>query len=151
MTADGRPGRRLSFGLSRRAFFRALFLETKDMARALQGNRSFSLWRLGELPDDELARLVPVLQPGLAVTVEGQRLVARRTSTGERLDLAPASPENVLALNLFDGRLTLGTAGRRLASQMEWDRERGFVHVRDLFLELVERLVYLPRNAPEAE
>lgn len=139
------------FGLSRRAFFPALFREVQVLSGSLKGGRSYALSELRDLPDDQLARLVPLILPVFAIYVDGERLVGRHAETGVVVELAPSVRENVLALNLFDGQITLGTAGRRLAQQMDWDEARGFAHVRDLFLSWVGRLVCVPRNSPEPE
>lgn len=150
MSKSDEAGANLDFGLSRRAFFRALVLEMRDAAAGLHGKRSFALWALQDLPDEHLARLIPVIQPTMAIYLEDERILARDRKTGKVLDLAPASAENVLTLNLFDGRRTLGSASRRLAREMAWDEETAFHHARGLFLSLVGRLVCLPLNTPEA-
>jgi hypothetical protein len=141
----------LGFSLSRRAFFPALLREARVLSGTLKGGRSYALSELAGLPDDQLARLVPLILPVYAIYVDGERLVGRHAETSAFVELAPSVRENVLALNLFDGQITLGTAGRRLAQQMDWDEARGLAHVKDLFLSLVGRLVCVPRNSPEPE
>ena len=141
----------LDFEVTRRAFFRALLLEARQAAASLRGRPSFSLAALQDLPRERLARLVPEVQPGWALHVEGERLVARGRETGTILDLAPATRENVLSLNLLDGRRTIGSAARRLAREMGWPEEEAVEHVRRFFFVLAGALVCLPRNAGDLE
>lgn len=149
--AGGADRHGLGFDLSRRDFFRALFLEARDLSGVTRGQRSFALSDLAELPDDELARLIPMVQPVFAVYVEDEYILARHGETGNVVELCPSARENILALNLFNGQIGLGTAGRRLALQMEWDESRGYEHVKGLFLSLVGRLICVPRNSLEPE
>ena len=141
----------LDFALTRRAFFRALLLEARQATTSLRGKPSFSLAALQDLPDDRLARLVPEVQPGWALHVDGERLVARARDTGTILDLLPANKENVLTLNLLDGRRTVGSTARRLAREMGWPEQEALEHVRRLFFVLAGALVFLPRNAGDLE
>jgi len=140
---DPRP----SSPLTRRAFFRALLVEARQATASLSGAPSFSLADLQALPAEELARLVPEVQPGWALHVDGDRLVARERGSNVLLDLLPASRENVLAMNLLDGRRTIDSAARRLAREMGWPEEQAFEHVRQLFFTLAGALVCLPREA----
>jgi hypothetical protein len=137
--------------MSRRRFFAALFQESQALTGALQGTRNLPLSGLRDLCDDELGGLIPMINPPLTIEVADDRLWARNRETGGRIVLFEASPENVIALNLFDGEMNLATAGWRLALQMGWPEEEGFYHVKELFLWLVGRLVYSPRYSPSLE
>jgi hypothetical protein len=141
----------LDFAVTRRAFFRALLLEARQATASIRGRPAFSLAALQDLPRERLARLVPELQPGWALHVEGERLVARGRETGTVLDLAPATKENVLALNLLDGQRTIGSASRRLARDMGWPEEEAMEHMRQFFFVLAGAMVCLPRNAGDLE
>ncbi len=136
----------LEFAVTRRTFFRALLAQAREAAGSLRGQPCFSLSALQDLPPDQLARLVPEVQPGWALHVEGDRLVARGRETGAVLDLAPATKENILTLNLLDGDRTIGSAGRRLAREMGWSEEEAMAHVREFFFVLAGTLVCRPRN-----
>lgn len=150
MTPGTNPGLDPALRVSRRAFFRALVGDVRGLSGALAGKDVRALSALNELPWDELARIVPTLNRGLSVVVDGERLVARDATTGGHLDLLPATRANVLTLNLFGSEVALGVAVRRLAHQLGWAEEEARAHVRMLFLDLAGRLVYLPRNAPQA-
>jgi hypothetical protein len=92
-----------------------------------------------------------MILPTGAVYVEGERVVGRYKKTGIKIDLFPAERESVLALNQFNGKVTLATAGNRLAQQMGWDEAQGFAYVKDLFLSLVGHLICAPRSSLEFE
>jgi hypothetical protein len=128
-----------------------LLREARVLSSTLKGGRSFALSGLDDLPDEELARLIPLVRPGFAIYVDGEHVVAQNEKTGDIVDLGPSTKENVVALNHFDGQVNLGAVGRRLAHHMGWDEARGFAHVKDLFLSLVGRLVCVPLNAFESE
>jgi len=148
LTSDPNSSHDQTLRLSRRAFFRALVTDLRGLSGAFAGTETRALSALHQLPMDELARIVPVLNRGLTVVVEGERLVALNSRSGTRLDLLPATRANVLTLNLFESGVALGVAGRRLAHQVGWAEEEAMEHVRSLFLDLAGCLVYLPRNAP---
>jgi len=141
----------LDFHLTRRVFFRTLLPEARHLTAALRGRPTFSLAALQDLPRDRLARLVPEVRPGWALHVEEERLVASRRESGTVLDLAPASRENVLALNLLDGDRTIGSAARCLARELDWPEEEALDHLRRLFFVLAGALVCLPRNSGDLE
>jgi hypothetical protein len=128
-----------------------LLREARVLSSTLKGGRSFALSDLGDLPDEQLARLIPLVRPVFAIYVDGEQVVAQHRETGSVAGLAPSTKENVLALNLFSGQINLGTAGRRLAREMGWDEPRGFAHVKDLFFSLVGSLVCIPLNSPQSE
>ena len=146
MAEDQVPSR-LRFPVSRRAFWRALLHEARVASGVLHGGREYRLEDLEALPREQLARLVPEVQPNWALHVEGERLVARGRETGTVLDLLPASKENVLALNLLDGHRTIAGAARRLAREMGWPEDEALGHVRTVFFVLAGALICLPRNA----
>lgn len=125
--------------------------DARVLSSTLKGGRSFALSELGDLPDEELARLFPLVRPGFAIYVDGEHVVAQNRETGDIVELGPSTKENVVALNHFSGEVNLGVVGRRLAHQMGWDEARGFAHVKDLFIALVGRLVCVPLNASEPE
>jgi len=141
----------LDFSLSRRAFFPALLREAWVLSGTLKGKPAFTFSELGDLPDNQLAGLIPMILPTVAVYIDGERVVGRYKRTGTEIELFPAEKENVLALNQFNGKATLATAGSRLAQQMGWDEAQGFAYVKDLFLSLVGHLVCVPRNPLEPE
>jgi hypothetical protein len=149
--AEKSSRRNLDFALSRRAFFPALLREAWVLSGVFEGKPAFALSELGNLSDDQLAGLIPMIVPAFAVYVEGEWVVGRHKKTGTKMQLFPAEKESVLALNLFNGKVTLAAAGSRLAQQLGWDEAQGFACVKDLFLSLVSHLVCAPRNPLEPE
>lgn len=140
------PQRDLSFVCSRRRFWLALLQEIFVIRGSFKGGQGWQLSELGRLPDDQLARVKPVVHPDCEIFPDQEHLWSRGKQTGVTLKLYPAERENVLALELFDGQHDLGEIGERLAREMGWDQARGFAHARDLFLSLVSRLVCVPKD-----
>jgi hypothetical protein len=141
----------LDFRLTRRAFLPALVREVRVLSSTLKGDRNLALSELGNLPDEQLAVLRPMILPAFSIYVDGERVVGRHKETGVVIDLFPAEKEGVLTLNQFNGKVTLGAAGGRLAQHMGWDEAQGFAYVKDLFLSLVGHLVCIPQNYVESE
>jgi hypothetical protein len=140
------PRRDLAFTCSRRNFWRALLQEVFVISGSFKGRQGCRLSELGSLPDDQLARVRPIVNPDHEIFVDQGHVWSRCKTTEATLKLFPMEKENLVAFNLFDGRYSLGEIGERLSQEMDWDEARGFVHVRDLFLSLVSRLVCVPAN-----
>jgi hypothetical protein len=149
LTPGTSPGDDPTLRLSRRAFFRALVGDVRGLSSALAGRETRALASLNQLTVNELQQIVPALNRGLSIVVEGERMVALDLSSGSRLDLLPATRANILTLNLFQSEISLGVAARRLAHQVGWTEEEAMAHVRTTFLDLAGRLIFLPRNAPQ--
>jgi hypothetical protein len=141
----------LDFNLTRRAFFPALVREVRVLGSTLKGDRNPALSELGNLTDEQLAGLMPMILPAFSISVEGERVVGRHKETGVEIDLFLAEKESVLVLNQFNGKATLREVGGRLARHMGWDDARGFAYVKDLFLFLVGHLVCIPQNYVDFE
>jgi hypothetical protein len=145
------PRSDLSFVCNRRTFFRALFQEAIIIRGSLKGGQGGRLSELGSLPDEQLARVRPILTPEYETFVDQGHVWGRNKTTKAVLKLFPAEQENLVAFNMFDGQHTLGEIGRRLAQEMGWDEAAAFAHARDLFLSLVGPMVCVPRDAPESD
>jgi hypothetical protein len=126
-----------------------LLRETIVTLGMLRGGEGGRLSELENLPDEQLARIKPMVNPAFEIEVEAEHVLGRYKETGVAVSLfAVDETATLTAFNLFDGRHTLGEAGARLADQMNWDRDAGFAYARDLFLQLVENLVCVPRDPP---
>ena len=143
------PRRDLPFKCNRRTFFRALFQEVVVVRGSLKGGQGGRLSELGSLPDEQLARLRPIVNPDREVFVDQGYVCSRHKKSEATTKLFPAEEKNMVVLRLFDGRHDLGEIGSRLAQEMGWDEAGAFAHARDLFLSLVERAVCVPRDPPE--
>ena len=104
---------------------------------------------LGSLPDEQLARVRPIVIPGREVFVDQGYVCSRHKKSEAATKLFPAEEKNLVPFRMFDGRHDLGEIGSRLAQEMGWDEAGAFAHARDLFLSLVERAVCVPRDPPE--
>jgi hypothetical protein len=139
----------LDFRVSRRAFFPALIREVRVLSATFQGEQTFALSELGDLPDAQLARLIPLVVAGFLFEEQEGRIWARHRERNLAIELCAADRPNRLTLDLFDGEHTLAAAGSLLAQQMGWQPAAGFSHVKALFLDLVGHLVCVPRNPLE--
>lgn len=142
------PQRDLSFTCSRREFFRALFQEGIVFRGSLQGGQGFRLSDLGSLPDSQLARIRPMLNPDCEISVDQGHAWSRSKKAGSILRLFPTAKENTLTFDMFTGQHTLEEIGQHLAQEMGWDEARAFAQARGLFLSLVERQVCFPKDPP---
>jgi hypothetical protein len=140
-TRQGSP-----FAVSRREFFPALLQEIRVLAGLTKGGQAFQLSELGNLPDQELAEIVPMRNPAFEVYVDQGYLWSREKQTGRAFQEFAWQPENMVAFTLFDGEKTLGEIGERVATEMGWEKDKGFAHVIDLFLSMVSHLACVPRN-----
>lgn len=136
----------LPFKVSRRQFWRALLQEVAVTYDSLKGRPGYALSGLGNLSDQQLARVKPILHPDCETFVEQGYVWSRCKQTEVTLKLFPTEPENMVALELFDGRHDLGEVGEQLAQEMGWERATGFAHARELFLALVSQLVCVPKD-----
>ena len=140
------PRRDLPFKCSRRTFFRALFQEAAVIRGSFKGGQGCRLSELGSLPDDQLAQVRPIVNSDREMFVD-QGYVCSKSKTTETISkLLPAERENLVVLDMFDGRHDLGEIGSHLGQEMGWDETRAFAHARDIFLSMVQRAVCVPRD-----
>ena len=145
------PRRDLSFTCSRRRLLPALFQEMVVVLGSLKGGQGCRLSDLGDLPDDRLAQIKPIVNLDHQITVDEGHVCSRSRRTGATLKLFPMDREHLAAFNLFDGRHSLDEIGQRLSQEMGWDEAAGFAYARDLFLSLARRLVCVPKDPLEAD
>ena len=139
----------LVYVINRRKLFPALLRELFVVAGAVQGNPGLSLSDLADLPDEQLAQIVPSINPEFEITVVEDHLWSRNIHTDLSRQHFVLNPTNILVFNQFDGVHTLGEIRDNLAATMAWEMEAAFAYVVDLFLSLVRYYVALPANAPE--
>ena len=145
------PRRELEFGMSRRAFWRALVQEAFAASRALKGEDDRRLSELADWPDDRLAQIRPMVHPLCEIFVDEGSVHGRYKDTGVTVELFPLEQvEDRVALGMFDGGHTLSEIGMRLSQTLAWNEARAFAHARDLFLSLAGRMICIPRDALEA-
>jgi hypothetical protein len=145
------PHRNLPFKCNRRTFFRALFQEATVVRGSFKGGQGCRLSELGSLPDDQLAQVRPIVNSDCEMFVD-QGYVCCKSKTTETISkLFPAERENLVVLDVFDGRHDMGEIGSHLAQEIGWDKARAFAHARDLFLSMVQRAVCVPRDPLEPD
>jgi len=149
--SDEYPRQDLPFTISRRNFFPALLREVIVLFGMTKGGRGFQLSELGNLSDQQLAEVIPVLNPAFEIFVEQNHLWGREVKTGRTIKGFPLQPENISTFNLFNGQNNLGEIGRRVAEEMGWEESRGFAHARSVFLSLARHLVCVPSNLLEQD
>lgn len=148
---DEYPRKALSFTCNRRNFFKALLNETVVTLKTVQGGLSFRLSELGCLPDDQLARVIPTMNPGYEIYVEEGYLWTRNKQTSKVFKEFLLNEENRRTFNLFNGRNTLGEIGWQLSQEFGWEEAKAFARARGLFLSLADHQVCQPGNRMEED
>jgi hypothetical protein len=149
--SDKNAPRDRQFTYTRRQFWRGLLQEFFVLSGLVKGGQGGQLSELGNLPDEQLAQVRPIVNPDCEITQDEAHVWAKSKKTAATEKLFPAEEENLVAFNLFNGQHTLGEIGQVVSQQMGWDEARGFAHARSLFLSLVSRLVCVPRDPPPSD
>lgn len=137
-----------SFDRGRRAFLLAMLQELPVLHGTLKGGQGFRLTDLSALPDQQLARIRPIVNPDYVILVQDGAVWARYRHRQEppiRL-FGTDEGEKQRTFNLFDGRHTLGEIGSQLSRALGEDEATAFSRARDLFLALVRHMVCVPRD-----
>jgi hypothetical protein len=138
-----------AFACSRRNVWPALLQELRVWYDSIQGQPGGRLAALRDLDDEQLAKIRPMLNPDYEILVEQDVVCCRAKGVTETRPLFRMKQENLTTFNQFIGQRTLAEIGAQLAQQMGWEQAEGFCYARDLFLDLVDRLVCVPRDPPE--
>lgn len=132
-------------GVSRRRMLRASIGKVKDALDDFHGRPNFNLSGLGDLPDDDLERLIPVIMDASDVYVDGDQVVVRRNGQPpEVIFMTGSAEEDVWAR--IDGATCLGVIAQSLAGAAGERPTVTFNRVRALFLSLVSHGICVPRN-----
>jgi hypothetical protein len=142
-----------SIGCSRRSFLPMLLREIAVTIQSAQGTPTHQINELGDLPDDELAAIRPIINPICRIHVaDGQVCSQPRDKEDAPLRVHfPTAPENLAVFNRINGQQTLGEIAESVAGQFGWEPERAFSHTRELFLALASYLVAVPQNSPDLD
>lgn len=142
-----------SMGCSRRSFLPMLLREIVVTANSAQGTPGHQLNELGDLPDDALAMICPMINPIYQIRVIEGYVCSQLKDKEDATVRAhfPTSPENLAVFNRFNGRHTIGEIAEAITIDLEWEPERAFAYTHTLFLDLASHLVAVPKNSPELE
>jgi hypothetical protein len=143
---DKPQGRGLAFQCTRRNFWPALLQEITVIRDAVKGTPGFKLSELRDLPDEQLAQMRPVANPDYQILIQQDYVCCRHNDMESVRQLFAMTPENLAVWNQFNGQHRLDEIGARLAEQMDWEPELGFVYAKEFFLALAERLACLPQD-----
>jgi hypothetical protein len=135
---------------TRRNLWSALLQEVFVTRSALQGRPVLALAALGDLPDEELAHMRPIVNLNeYELFTQDDYVWSRYRKTHTARRLFAVTRENLAAFNQFNGASTLGEIGQRLAQELGWEEVRAFAFGKGLFLALVAHLVCIPRDPLE--
>lgn len=137
------------FAASRRGFFSQLVREAKVTLDMFQGKQSFRLADLSDLPAEEIGDLQPMVNPLYKVLVAEDDVIARDMQSGAEVRLFAAGDDlSVAILSLFGGQHSLTKVAQLVSKQLDLELASTWAHARTMFLEMVEKLVVVPRNPP---
>jgi len=139
----------LAFTCSRRNFWPALLQEARVIYGSVRGGQGGQLAQLRNLSDEQLARVRPMVNPDYEIFVDQDFVCCRARETERTRKLFRMTREALATFNKFTGQRDLAEIGAQLGQQMEWEEEKGLAYAKDLFLDLVDRLVCIPRDPPE--
>lgn len=133
---------------ARRTFLRAMLQELPVLYGTIKGGQGLRLIDLLDLPDHQMARIRPVVNPDYAIAVKDNAVWAQYRHKQEMpIRLFGTDEEARLqAFNLFNGEHTLGEIGRQLAQTRGEDETAMFACAKELFLALVRHMVCIPRD-----
>jgi hypothetical protein len=143
MTDDARyafekvPRGRLAFKSSRGKLLPSLVAELQAYNTRADGKAVLSLADLGNRPDEEIARMVPLVIPFCQITLVDEHVYGQPPLTPRPFELFPINIPAVFVFNLFNGATTIAEVSERLALETGWEQERAFAYTRGVFLWLV--------------
>jgi hypothetical protein len=119
----------------RRDFFRLLARDAIVAGQETRGVRHIRLDRFAEVPDSKVGQLIPMIQPGLRISVEREDLIAT-LQAGDRIRLFHCEDPRASIFRLFNGRNTIAQISSESCQTFAWTPERSFSAVRELYLRL---------------
>jgi hypothetical protein len=131
---------------NRRHFLRQFAGETMALIDGLQGKPQCRLVDLWELPNRELAALIPQVCPGVEILTKDGNVCARLPGDGDLLTLFATTEESEFIFNRFNGIHAIGRIVGELGTAMGLSEEESLARVRELFLRLVRMGICVPCN-----
>ena len=134
---------------NRRRFLRALAGDLLGFADELSGRPQLAMNDLPELTDTALARIVPVISPGVAIVSLSEGVGARYPDGEIRGPLFESGAIQLFLFNRINGETALGQMAHELAAEFSLSPEASLAQTRELFLCLVRLGVCVPSNLVE--
>ncbi len=134
---------------SRRQFFPMLVQELiVNVQQVRQGKPAYTLENLGDLPDDKLAVIRPMISPLYRIRVVDGQVCSQFKDDADApvRPHFPTTPEYLAAFNRFNGRQSLQEIAGAVAAEFVWETDAAFRFTRDLFLALAAQGVVVPQN-----
>jgi hypothetical protein len=131
--------------VTRRQFFAGLMNEVRAFARE-EEHPVYRLSDLGDMPDVELARVVPAMLPGCQLAEQDGFIWGKTPGTRKGLRLFPADSPARFVMEQFDGQRSILDASRQWIERSGWEKQRALAYVRGVFLWLVLAKLYAPRG-----
>jgi len=132
---------------ARRRFFKQFAGETIAWFEEIQGKPQYRLMDIGQIPDAQLAEMVPQIRPDVEIVPQKERICARLRGNAALINLFPANHTDLFLFNHFNGVNSIGRIAGELSIGMGLSKEESFVLVRAFFLRMVRLSVCIPRNA----
>ncbi len=123
--------------ISRRDLLSALVTKIKVESRKNQGQRVLNLSELGNLSDEKLAPLIPMVLENSIISVKDDFVIGQPPGSAISHQLFPVHSPAMTAFDLINGFNTLEQISTRLANETGWANPRCFAYTRGLFLALV--------------
>jgi len=139
------PRGKLPAQLTRRQFFSGLINEIRAFAHE-ENHPVYRLSDLGDMPNQDLVWVVPVLLPGGEISSKEGYVWGKAPAARNPVRLFPADSPAAFVLEQFNGERTIVDASRSLAVSAVWDKQRAFAYVRGVFLWLVLAKLYVPKG-----
>lgn len=147
---------------SRRTFFKSVLGEAATMvesnfskspigkAISIAGESNskpcFRLSDLWSLPDKTLAQIKPSVFSNIDIRYKNESVYACFNTLEKKVFIFENNSENTFVFNRFDKNLSLDEIGKELSIAMNWNDDKSFSHVKNLFLSLVEKRICIPSN-----
>jgi hypothetical protein len=119
----------------RRRFFRLVAREAIVATEEVRGIRHIRLDRFAEVPDSKVGQLVPMIQPGLRISTQGDEVIAT-LARGERVRLFRSVEPDAAIFRSFNGYDPISKISSDMCQTFGWTPESSILAVRSLFLRL---------------
>lgn len=135
------PRGRLAFRVTRRKFLPSLL---QNLHAHSSDAPAHGLDELGNWGDAALGNVIPTVNPGVKISVQGGQVFGKPKSFEKPLRLFATNSPALRAFNQMNGFHSLSEIANSLAGENQWDEKHSFLYVRGLFLWLVLCLICEP-------